>query len=119
MVSAHLVQLFFTGVKKRTRIEHSNRGEMRTPKSGESMPVLKIVFDAEGILKDVPPEKIIHLKNSITVARLEKGMESGKASVSFIFELPDGNTVFAETSMSLFLAAASAFKSRFGDKIGE
>jgi hypothetical protein len=77
------------------------------------MTVLKIVMDATGIIKDVPTEKVIHLTTPITVAALAGGMESGKPSIAFVFELPSGETVLAETSMTLFQTAAKAFAAKF------
>lgn len=40
-------------------------------------------------------------------AVLEQGMQSGRASVAFVIQLPDGSTVFAETSARLFLSLAA------------
>lgn len=77
------------------------------------MPVMRIVFNGDGILNDVHEEDIIHIMEPITAAALPGGMESGKPSVAFIVKLPDGKTVIAETSMELFLAAAKAFSARF------
>ena len=60
-------------------------------------------FDA---LKDVDQAYVIHLKDTIEVGSLAGGMSSGKPSVAFCFELPDGHVVVAETSLELFRAAA-------------
>ena len=46
----------------------------------------------------------------MSVARLAKGMSSGKSSVTFRIDLPDGRTVLGETSLALFQAAARAFR---------
>lgn len=81
------------------------------------MPVLEIYLNAEGLLENVKEKDLIHLETPITVAALEAGMESGRPSVAFVFDLPDGKTVLAETSMLLFQAAARAFAARFGDLI--
>jgi hypothetical protein len=81
------------------------------------MPVLKILMNAEGMNKELDPEKIIHLKTPITVGALEGGMESGKPSIAFMFDLPDGRTVIAETSLQLFVTAARAFTAKFGDQL--
>jgi hypothetical protein len=57
---------------------------------------------------------VIEAKKDISVGLLQAGMESGKPSVSFIFELPDGRVVFAETSLALFLGAARVFAAKTG-----
>ena len=58
------------------------------------------------VLEGKAPEDIIHLDNDITVVSLRNGMLSGKPSVAFIFILPDGKAVVAETSLELFVTAA-------------
>lgn len=80
------------------------------------MPALNIVFDATGMLNDVPAEKIAHTTETIRVGVLEAGMESGKPSVALGIFLPNnGGCVLAETSLALFLSAADAFRARYGD----
>ncbi len=77
------------------------------------MPNMNIVMDAEGMMKGKPlPD--YHVTNTITVGALAAGMTSGKPSVAILLTLPDGKTVFAETSMALFHAAARAFAARYG-----
>jgi hypothetical protein len=76
---------------------------------------LKIVLNGDGILKDFPIDKVVHLTNGLTVTALEGGMESGLPSIGLIFDLPDGRKVFAETSLILFLSAADAMRAKFGD----
>jgi len=49
----------------------------------------------------------------IQVALLDKGMQSGNPSVSIRFDLPDGKTVVAETSLKLFYTAARAMLARY------
>ena len=46
----------------------------------------------------------------LAIARLPRGMASGRSSVAIRVDLPDGRVVVAETSMALFLACAGAFK---------
>lgn len=55
---------------------------------------------------------LVHVEDSITVARLARGMHSGNSSVCIRLDLPDGKTVLAQTSMALFLGAADAFRAR-------
>ena len=54
--------------------------------------------------------KIIHLPSEavIQICALEGGMASGKPSVCFRIDLPDGRTVLAQTSARLFVMAAAA-----------
>jgi hypothetical protein len=47
------------------------------------------------------------------VVGLDDGMVSGKPSVGFFIEMPDGRLVFAETSYALFEAAAAAMRGRW------
>jgi len=44
------------------------------------------------------------------VCRLGGGMASGKASVTFRFEIPDGRTVLITTSLDLLETAVRAFR---------
>lgn len=62
--------------------------------------------------------RLIWLGNNakpIQVTGLDGGMVSGNPSVAIRLDLPDGKTVIAETSLALFLTAADALKSRYGD----
>jgi len=79
------------------------------------MPILKVVLDGDGALKDAKDKQIIHLGNnaSITVTGLERGMASGKASAAFIFEIEEDKIVIAETSLSLLVTAVNALKARY------
>jgi hypothetical protein len=71
---------------------------------------LRIYMNAEEMGKDFPAGRnLIEANKSISVGLLQKGMASGLSSVSFLFELPDGSIVFAETSLRLFLTCAQAF----------
>lgn len=79
------------------------------------MPIMHVLMNAEGMAKEVDPMRMIHLNSDITVGALDNGMSSGKPSVAFMFTLPDGNTVIAETSLALFQMAAKAFTAKFGD----
>lgn len=59
--------------------------------------------------------ELIFAANDIAVTGLSDGMQSGKPSVAFRFDLPDGRTVLAETSLQLVLTVADALRGRFGD----
>lgn len=80
------------------------------------MPAMNIVLrePAWPELQD-PKAKVVHTTQPISVTGLEGGMQSGKPSVAFRIDLPDGTAVIAETSLALFLTAADALKAKFGD----
>lgn len=61
-------------------------------------------------------EQLIWLNSGagLAIARLPRGMASGRSSVAIRVDLPDGRVVVAETSMALFLACAGAFKAAEG-----
>lgn len=71
------------------------------------MPVLTIIKDIDtsenNPLKDLTEDDVIIVPNNttITIGTLSKGMQSGKTSVSIIIPLPNGKTLFAETSLAL------------------
>lgn len=75
---------------------------------------LDIFIDAEGMLSDVDPKKIIQLKTPLRMGALKGGMQSGKHAICFGFTLPNGQVVFAETSMKLFHQAAKMYAAKFG-----
>lgn len=72
---------------------------------------LKIVLDAQGAWPDLVDAQQGVLER---VGALPGGMASGKASVAVVIRLADGRLVFAETSLDLFLAAATALRARYG-----
>ena len=76
------------------------------------MPALTVILDGDGAYPDLleKRDKIVHVTTPFSVSRLKHGMESGKSSVMFRIDLPDGRIVMAETSMALFQNAASAFR---------
>lgn len=76
------------------------------------MPQIHVMIDAEGMAKD--KKNIIHVTSDITIGALQGGMTSGLPSIAFMFDLPNGDTVIAETSLKLFLTAAKAFEVRYG-----
>lgn len=65
--------------------------------------------DETGGMPELEGRECVRLE-TLTVTSLAAGMGSGKPSVAFVFDLPDGRYVFAETSLALFLAAAQALK---------
>lgn len=72
------------------------------------MPDLKVFTDGDGVWPDLKDRPRLTGKN-VEVARLPKGMESGKSSVSIRIDTEDGQVVWAETSLELFLMAAKIF----------
>jgi hypothetical protein len=77
---------------------------------------IDITMDANGMLNDVPAEKLAHTTEPLRIGGLAGGMGSGKPSVAIAAFLPnDGGCVVAETSLALFLTAADALKARYGD----
>ena len=88
------------------------------------MPTMRIILeepawpDLGDIEQRMHDGRVIWLGNGahpIAIAALKGGMTSGKPSVAIRLDLPDGRTVIAETSLTLLLAAAETFRTRFGD----
>ena len=61
-------------------------------------------------LKGRPPEDTYRISDGISVARIPRGMQSGKSAVAITAVLPDGKAVMLEMSMVNFLGAATAFR---------
>ena len=78
------------------------------------MPMLRIIPDLDGATPEYAGKEAVEVQDFI-VGGLPSGMASGKPSVAFLIDLPDGRYVFAQTSLQLFLAAADALKARYGD----
>jgi hypothetical protein len=53
-----------------------------------------------------------HSETSIGIALLPGGMTSGKPSVTFRLQLPDGKIVLAQTSLELLTASVRAMNTR-------
>jgi len=85
------------------------------------MPILKVIAEGDGVWPDLANrmDDVIHLKDDdvIQVSGLSAGMTSGRPSVAFRFDLPDGQVVIAETSVRLFLAAAEILRARYGAEV--
>lgn len=88
--------------------------------NGDGIPIsgtpLDIHPDGEtsGALAGVDPDKIVDVPLK-SVIGLTDGTAAGKPSVMIRADLPDGQTVIAQTTLALFLAAADALKARHGD----
>jgi hypothetical protein len=77
---------------------------------------MDVILDGEGAFTELADKfaqgQIVQAEVA-AVAALSRGMSSGKPSVMFRIDLPDGRTVMAETSMRLLLVAAKAFETRY------
>lgn len=71
---------------------------------------LKIHLDGNGCWPDLQGKPYIHHTGTMEVALLEGGMKSGARSVAIRIDLPDGQTIVAETSLNLFGIAADAMR---------
>jgi hypothetical protein len=74
------------------------------------MPGMKIILDGDNCWPDLKEKGFVELEQDLEIAMLQSGMASGAPSVSMRFELPDGRTMLAQTSLKLFLSAARAFR---------
>lgn len=78
------------------------------------MIVMSVILDGDGCWPDLQDKKIIRAIG-LEVAALQGGMKGGSPSVAFRINLEDGQTVIAETSLKLLLAASDLFRARYGD----
>lgn len=82
---------------------------------------IKLSMRGDGAWKDLPQKEVIHVRDTeIGVAVLANGMVSGRPSVSFRIDLPDGpdgknKVVIFETSGRLLITAAQMIAARFPD----
>lgn len=95
------------------------------------MPTIKVILDCEGCwpdlmgrprVSDQSESRIVNHSpttfllsdwdRAIEMAYTPEGMVSRLPSIAIRIDLPDGNTVIAETSLALFLAAADAFRAK-------
>lgn len=76
--------------------------------------LFSVNLDGDGAWPDLADktDRIVHITD-IDVAVLAHGTKGGRPSVAFRMDLPDGQVVFAETTLRLFLTAAAAMKGRF------
>ncbi len=75
---------------------------------------VRIKVDEDGGMPELAGRECIKLQ-TLTVTSLDRGTSEGKPSMAFIFDLPDGRFVFAETTLALFLTVADALKGAHGD----
>lgn len=81
------------------------------------MPSMDINLDGDNAWPDLrfKQDKIIHITDGIKICALDGGMSSGKPSVCFRLDLPNGRIVLAETSARLFVMAAAAIVGKWPD----
>ena len=79
-------------------------------------PSIDLRLEGDGCWADLAgaADRIIHTTH-LSLAALAQGMTSGKPSVLFRFDLEDGRTVMAETSLVALLTAVDAIVARHGD----
>lgn len=79
------------------------------------MPHIDLRLNGEGALFGIPAEQILEAdpEQPLMILGLESGMRSGAASVAICFKLPDGHTVFVQTSLALFVSAADALRAKY------
>ena len=80
------------------------------------MIALTIDLNGDNAWPDLRGKPFIHLGNDappIQVALIDHGMASGRPSIAIRLDLPDGQTVIAETTARLFVSAARGIESRY------
>jgi hypothetical protein len=78
--------------------------------------IINLKLDGDGAWPDLIDKGVIHLGDdtAIGLAVLAAGMTSGRPSVMFRFDLPDGGVVCAEASWRVLAVAAQAIAARYG-----
>lgn len=71
------------------------------------MSELHVYADVENDF-DLDPDKMVAQGELTSIGLLREGTVGGKATVSMVITLRDGNQVFAETTWRLFSVAATA-----------
>lgn len=75
-----------------------------------------IKLNGDNAWPDLKDKKFLHMGQgspAIEVAVLEMGMASGRPSVAMRFDMPDGQTLIAETSARLFCSTARAIMAKY------
>lgn len=76
------------------------------------MPAIKMILDGDRAWPELQGVDFHHVTETMQIALLKKGMQSGKSSVAIRLDLPNGEVVVAETSLALFVSTARAFEAR-------
>ena len=78
---------------------------------------------SDRIWPDLHKRNVVHLANNAPPIQVAVRLTRGRPSVAFRLDLPDGRTVIAETSASLFVLAAKTiwakYPNLFDDEKGE
>lgn len=77
-----------------------------------------LTFDGDNAWPDLREKTVLHLANGappIQVAVLDGGTTQGRPSIAVRLDLPDGQTVIAETTARLFVTAARAIWAKYPD----
>jgi hypothetical protein len=75
---------------------------------------LTIVLDGDNAWPDLyKRDDVIHATSSVQVAVLEKGMESGRPSIAFRIDLPNGSVLIAQTTARPFCMAARIVMAKY------
>lgn len=77
------------------------------------MPVMTIHLEGDAVWPDLHGKPMLTAEIA-SVCALQGGMSTGAPSVAFRLELEDGQVVVGQTSLRLFLAAADAFRAKYG-----
>jgi len=78
--------------------------------------VIDLKLDGDGAWPDLMDKGVIHLGDGTTIGLcvLPGGMTSGRPSVAFRLDLPDGQVVCAEASWRVLATAVRAIAARYG-----
>jgi hypothetical protein len=72
-----------------------------------------IILDTDAARDELKDKTIHHVNTGLRAIRITGGMQSGKASVMIVGQLPNSETLVAlEMSETMFHAIASAFRGR-------
>lgn len=73
---------------------------------------LSVFIDGDNCWTDLKKDdsRILHFGPIASVARLPMGTASGRSSIAFRVDLPDGRVVIGETTLALLKAAMAAFE---------
>jgi hypothetical protein len=79
---------------------------------------ISVILDGPGAWPDLDWQKVVHVAEDgppVQVAVFAKGMVTGRPSVVLRMDLPDGQTVLAQTSARLFCSAARIVMAQYPD----
>lgn len=78
--------------------------------------IINLKLDGDGAWPDLMDRGVIHLGDDTEIGMcvLPAGMTSGRPSVAFRFDLPDGGAVMAEASWRVLATAVRAIAARYG-----